>query len=99
MYVRISPCSPRITVTMNWGCDAPEGEIGLYMKRAGEPVEFAVYAPIEIQGSQLTFQFDDLLFSKKQGIYQGRLMVGVDLYGTLHFNYRNDSTVVEVRNV
>lgn len=99
MYVHISRCKPRVTVTMGWGCDAPQGEIGLYMKRVGEPVEFAVYAPIEIMGSQLTFQFDELLFTKKQGIYEGRLMVGADTRAKLHFAYRDEDTVVEVRSV
>jgi hypothetical protein len=99
MYVRISRCEPRIKVTMKWGCDVPQGQIALYMKRVGEPVEFASYAPIDIQGSQLTFQFDELLFSKKQGRYEGRLMVGVDLKATLHFEYRDNSSVMEVQSV
>lgn len=99
MYTAISRCAPRIMVTMGWGCDVPQGEIGLYMKRTGEPVEFAVYSPIEIEGSQLTFQFDDLLFSKKKGVYEGRLMVGATQRGKLHFMYTDDTQVLGVENV
>lgn len=99
MYPLISPCSPRVVVTMDWGCDAPMGEIGLYMQRVGEPVAFAVYAPIDIMGSQLTFQFDDLLFSKKQGRYEGKLMVGTEIKATLKFEYRDVSSAISVRSV
>jgi hypothetical protein len=95
-YVRISRCEPRITITMSWGCDAPLGAINLYMKRVGEPQDFAVYPPIDIRGSVLTFQFDELLFQKLQGRYEGRLVVGTQEYKRLHFEYRDN---VEVLNV
>lgn len=97
-YVRISRCEPRITITMSWGCDAPPGEINLYMKRVGEPQEFAVYPPIDMQGGILTFQFDELLFQKLQGRYEGRLVVGARTYSTLHFEYRDVVKVLDVEN-
>lgn len=97
-YVRISRCEPRVTITMSWGCDAPPGQINLYMKRVGDPAEFAVYPPIDIRGSVLTFQFDELLFQKLQGRYEGRLVVGVQEYSRLHFEYRDEVKVLDVEN-
>lgn len=97
-YVRISPCQPRVTVTMGWGCDAPEGEIALYMKRVGDPTEFASYPPISVEGSKLLFQFDDLLFTREQGRYEGRLVVGAREYARLQFEYRDTVSVIAVEN-
>lgn len=97
-YVRVSPCSPRITITMGWGCDVPAGQIGLYMKRMGSPAEFAVYPPTDISGSVLTFQFDDLLFTQEQGRYEGRLVVGDRTIRSLQFEYYDPDTVLSVEN-
>lgn len=98
MIVRISPCSPRVAITMGWGCDVPQGEIALYMKRVGDLAEFAMYPPIEVAGNVLTFEFDDLLFTKLQGRYAGRLVVGAQEYANLHFEYRDTATVIGVES-
>lgn len=95
----ISPCNPRVQVTMTWGCSAPLGQIAMYMRRVGEPGEFAAYPPIDIQGDVLTFQFDDLLFNKEQGRYRGRIVVGAKDFGVVDFDYLNQSAIVAVENV
>lgn len=95
-YVRVTPCEPRIVITLGWGCDAPMGQIALYMKRLGEPAEFVAYPPIEILGGKLTFQFDDLLWTHGQGRYEGRLMVGDREIKKLQFEYYDPSNVLAV---
>ena len=99
MIVRISRCEPRITVTMGWGCDPPMGQMALYMSRVGDPVEFAMYPPIDVQGSILTFEFDELLFMRPQGRYAGRLVVGAQEYANLHFEYRDVTKVLAVGTI
>lgn len=95
-YIRISSCAPRVQVTMGWGCDAPQGSINLYMKRVGEPAEFAAYPPISVEGSVLLFQFDDLLFTQAAGRYEGRLVVGAREYRKLHFELVKEDSVLSV---
>lgn len=98
--IRISKCAPRVTVTMQWDCEGqPLGAIALYMRRVGEPMEFAAYPPIQVTGGQMLFQFDDLLFSKEPGRYEGRLKVAGQEYATIHFEYYNSYKLVSAENV
>lgn len=97
--VRVAPCAPRITITLSWGCDAPDGQILLYMKRAGDATEFASYAPLSIEGSVLTFEFDDLLWVQPYGRFIGRLVIGAQEIQCLSFEYVGDITVAGVQNV
>lgn len=95
-YIQISRCAPRVKVTMGWGCDEPLGSITMYMKRVGEPAEFAAYPPISVEGSELLFQFDELLFSRLPGRYEGRLTVGAREYKRLHFEMVHDDKILSV---
>lgn len=90
--------SPRITILMQWADIPPQGEILLYMKRVGEPADFAVYPPLEVKGSELTFMFDDLLFIKKQGRYEGRLVIGAGEYGRIQVEYTDITHILGVEN-
>lgn len=94
--IRISPCSPRVTITVAWGCDVPLGSIGLYMKRAGSPTEFAIYPPLSIDGSKLLFEFDELLWVQPQGRFIGRLVVGDREFSKIQFEYRDEPKVIAV---
>ena len=97
--VRVSPSKPRIKITLSWGCDASDGQILLYMKRTGDATEFAAYAPLDIQGSILTFEFDELLWVQPYGRFTGRLVVGTQEIQCLSFEYSGDITVMGVQNV
>lgn len=97
--VRVSPCSPRITIMLSWGCDTPDGQILLYMKRAGDASEFAAYPPVAIDGSLLTFEFDELMWVQPYGRFVGRLVVGTQEIQCLNFEYSGDVTLVGVNNV
>ena len=44
----VTKCSPRLKVTMDWGCDVPTGTTELYVKRAGTNLEFAAYPALEV---------------------------------------------------
>lgn len=88
--------SPRVTIVMQWGNVAPQGEILLYVRRVGDPAEFAVYPPIAVSGSELLFQFDDLLFIRKQGRYEGRLVIGASNYGSVQLEYSDPTRILSV---
>lgn len=92
----ISRDNPRIIIVMQWSDIPPPGEILLYMKRMGEPAEFAAYPPLQVKGSELTFQFDDLLFIKKQGRYEGRLVIGAGEYGRIQVQYSDPTHILTV---
>ena len=92
--IPISPCAPRVAVTVAWECNEPLGSIALYMKRAGSPTEFAIYPPLSIEGGKLLFEFDDLLWVQPQGRFIGRLLVGDRYLSTLEFEYRDVSKVL-----
>lgn len=95
--VRIGRCSPRVSINMAHGCDGVIGEVALFMKRVGEPDEFAVYAPLELTGTLMLFQFDDLLFDRAEGRYEGRLSIaGIDR-GVFQFEYR-ETVIASVEN-
>lgn len=96
--IRISKCAPRVTITMQWNCEEPVGDIALYMRRVGEPMEFAAYPPIQVNGGQMLFQFDDLLFSKEPGRYEGRLKVAGQEYTSIQFEYYNSYKLVSAEN-
>lgn len=94
MILHVDQNSPRIKVVMKWGAGEPAGEILLYLKRAGDAAEFAVYTPIEVLGSSVTFQFDDILWVQKQGRYVGRLNIaGLD-YGLLDIEWTNTTEIL-----
>ena len=89
-YTPISRCSPRVKVVKQWECVTPDIQpINLYLQRVGEPQEFAVYSPIDVQGGVMLFQFDELLFSKPEGRYKARLVIGSKEVDTLYFTYTN----------
>lgn len=90
--------SPRVRLTMEWGSSRPLGLIGLYMRRVGDPEEFAVYTPIQEDGAELLFQFDELLFVRPQGRYVGRLLVGATYYASIQIEYRDAVHVLAVEN-
>lgn len=92
----ISRDSPRIKVILHWADVRPAGEILLYMRRVGEPAEFAAYPPLAVSGGELTFMFDDLLFVKKQGRYEGRLVVGAGEYGRVQVEYADTTFILGV---
>lgn len=96
MYVKVNRANPRISVTMDFGTEGQRGTIEMYVRRVGEPAEFAVYEPIEVTGSVALFQFDELLFTKQQGRYEGRLVVGADGYGCFHFIYDDAHGIVNI---
>lgn len=89
--------APRIYVNMEWE-ETPEGEISLWMKRAGDPTEFAYYPALEVWGNRLTFQFDDILFSKPPGRYVCRLLVAGVHKANVEIEYRSTTKVVSVEN-
>lgn len=70
----------------------------MYVKRVGEPTEFAAYPPLEIKGDQLLFEFDELLFSKDTGRYAGRLTIGGEDYSTVYLEYVRPYGVTAVEN-
>lgn len=92
----ISRDNPRITIVIHWGDVPPKGEILLYMRRVGEPAEFAVYPPLTENGGELTFQFDELLFVKKQGRYEGRLVIGAGEFGRIQVEYADTTYILGV---
>jgi hypothetical protein len=94
----ISRESPRIRMTVDWGEGRPLGAIGLYVKRIGEPQEFAVYPPLDEKGGILEFQFDELLFVKKKGRFLGDLKIGANSYGKVELEYRDDIKILNVEN-
>ncbi len=91
--------SPRVTVTMTWGSIVPEGEYRLFMRRVGEIEEFAYYPAIQVAGGEITFQFDNLLFSKGTGRYEGRLVVNLQEYVRMQFDYQASNKLVSVENL
>lgn len=97
--VRINRAEPRIQMTLD-ACGAiPIGIANLYMRRVGDEQDFAIYAPIEISGTTYVFQFDELLFSKLQGRYKGRLLIGVVEAATIYLEYRDTLKVVDLENI
>lgn len=94
----VNRANPRLMLHIDWGSDRPMGLMGLYVRRIGEPTDFAVYAPVDERGGEILFQFDELLFVRAQGVYEGRLMVGANQYAVVRFAYRDDVRVVYVGN-
>ena len=92
---KISRCAPRAVVNVNWGCEGPDGEIVMYVKRVGEPDEFAYYPALEVAGGKVVFQFDELLFSKPVGRFQGRILVAGALMGTVQLEYVSDKAIID----
>lgn len=87
MYPIVNRASPRLVVTVHFGTQGQQGTMELYVQRVGEPAEFAVYEPIQVTGGTAIFQFDELLFTKEQGRFEGRLVVGVEPFGCFQFVY------------
>lgn len=97
MIIKVSKENPRIRVNMSFASE-PEGGISLYMKRAGEAAEFAVYFPLEVKGGEVTFQLDDLVWVRTQGRYVGRLTVGEITYGTLDIEWKDQTVMLSAEN-
>lgn len=95
---KINRESPRVQVTMDWGSGRPDGLITLFVRRVGDPQDFAAYPPIEENGGNLLFQFDELLFVRPQGRYAGRLVVGATEYAEVELEYRDTVRVLAVEN-
>lgn len=89
--------NPRITVTMQWA-EQPEGEISLWMRRVGDPVEFAYYPALQVWGNQVMFQFDELLFVKQPGRYLGRLLLAGNHIADIEVQYEATTKVVDVES-
>lgn len=96
--VRISKARPRVKITVRWGFGEPQGEILLFLRRAGDNLEFAAYPPLEVNGGELLFQFDDMLFARKYGRYEGRFTVGGRTRTTIHLEYVDDERIISAEN-
>lgn len=70
------------------------GDTLLYVKRVGERIEFAEYAPIEEQANKLTFVVDSLLLDKLGGRYVGRLVYKGTELGEVEFVYDKAEAVL-----
>lgn len=90
--------NPRLRVVMDWGSSRPLGMIALFVRRVGDVADFAAYPPIEENGSELLFQFDELLFVRRQGRYVGRLLVGATHFVDIELEYRDRVQVLAVEN-
>lgn len=97
--IRVNRAEPRIQITLATCGVRPVGVTNLYMKRVGDVQDFAVYAPLEILGDVYTFQFDELLFSKLQGRYEGRLFIGATKVATVFLEYKDITKVVAMENI
>lgn len=95
---KVNRNSPRIYVTMQWADSEPEGEITLWVKRVGDTEEFAYYPALEVWGGRVTFQFDELLFSKLPGRYVGRLLVAGNYKATVEIEYVSADKLLSVEN-
>lgn len=89
--------NPRIHVYMQWA-EPPEGEITLWVKRVGDTTEFAYYPALEVWGNRVTFQFDELIFSREPGRFSGRLLVAGNEKATIEFQYVAANVVLNVEN-
>lgn len=96
--VRISKGRPRIKLTIQWGYDEPQGQLLLFLRRAGDELEFAAYPPLEVNGGEITWQFDDMLFARKYGRYDGRFTVGGIDRTTLSLEYVSDEKIISAEN-
>lgn len=76
-YPVVSEANPILTVYVK-GMELADvssvGETALYIKRIGDLAEYAKYYPFEERKNQLTFAFDDVLFDRPGGRYEGRLV-------------------------
>lgn len=70
------------------------GDTLLYVKRVGERVEFAEYAPIEEQANKLTFAVDTVFLDKLGGRYVGRLVYKGTELGEVEFIYDKAEAVL-----
>lgn len=94
----ITKCSPRLRVVVDWGCTPPEGITEMYVRRVGDAVEFAAYPPLEVDGGEILFEFDDLLFSRAVGLYEGRILIGGVVKTVIQFWYTDRVIVRRVEN-
>lgn len=96
--VVISRCQPRAVVNMNWGCEEPEGQITLFVKRMGDEEEFAFYPALEVTGGRIVFQFDELLFARKPGRFEGRLLLAGNEQARVQLEYVDDRGLINAEN-
>lgn len=94
----ITKCSPRLRVVVDWGCNTPEGLTEMYVRRVGDNLEFAAYTPLEVDGGEILFELDDLLFSRATGVYEGRILVGGVQRVVIRFWYTDLVIVRRVEN-
>jgi hypothetical protein len=89
-YPIVSKKNPILTVYvkgMNLADIVSVGETALYIKRVGDVEEYAKYYPFEERTNQLTFAFDDVLFSRVGGRFVGRLVYKGVTIQTVEFVY------------
>lgn len=94
--LQVSESSPRIIVRVRryTPTSTETGATGLYLSRAGTAGEFAFYEPLQILGEHYTFQFDDLLFTRDEGRYLGRIVIqGVDC-GVVQLQLRKETKII-----
>lgn len=88
--------SPRIKIVVRWDSDEPQGQIVLLMKRVGSPSYFAEYTPLSVQGGEILFEFDELLFTQTPGRFAGLLKEGENVVGIVQIQYKNQTEIVGV---
>lgn len=94
----IKKCAPQLKITVFWDCGKPSGTTELYVRRVGENMEFAAYPALEVNGGEILFQFDDLLFIQPVGVFEGRLLVGGIEQAKVRFWYTNATRVLSTGN-
>ena len=89
----VSTTCPRLSVQTIPRSDVVLADVVLLIRRVGDTVDFASYAPISVVGSVLLFQFDSLLFDGLYGRYQGTLSFNGTPYASLQFQYASDVSI------
>lgn len=96
-YPIITPTSPILTLhvkNMDLADVLSVGETALYIKRTGDYAEYAKYYPFEERGNRLSFAFDNVLFARPTGRFEGRLVYKGVTLETTQFIYK--ANVVEI---
>lgn len=96
--LKIARNNARIKLYMSWSDPKPQGEIRLYIRRFGDASDFAYYIPLSEKGGELSFEFDELLFSRPEGRYRGMLKVGNSEYAYIQLQYVNGTKLVGASN-
>lgn len=98
--IRLSECSPRMSVTICGGCNS-EGETAMYIRKAGDTQaqEFAKYPSVDTKGSSIIWQFDSLLFDKPSGFYTGRVIINGQSYGECKLQIVSSRKITQLSNI